>query len=345
MKRFISFFGVLLAAIFITFSCDNVLNNSSNAESEQDIRSHSKKNNSVNTLSNCQNAGDTGMTAVHVNQSVNGATIDFAEHTCDMAIYFDENAPKNAVVRNTTVIQETGDSGKSTGLWNNGGDVTVTRSVFTTDFDGQYVPIRFDEEAQGRISNNELTGTHRVGILARGEGTNVQIKDNSIIGSGAKTSGWAENGIQIDQGATAEIVKNKINEHWWDGKSNFASTALLMFGSNSKATNNNFQNNEYSIFLFGNNNKVTGNRTSSDIVSQSELEFKAWGALVGGADNHLAGNSFSSDEGTGAVGVYIYPGTSYSKVTGNRINGFSTSVFDGGVDSMIRGTPAPPQGM
>ncbi|WP_372637012.1 hypothetical protein [Fodinibius sp.] len=32
-----------------------------------------------------------------------------------------------------------------------------------------------------------------------------------------------------------------------------------------------------------------------------------------------------------------------SHVTGNRIDGFDTSVYDDGDDSMIRGTPAPPQ--
>jgi hypothetical protein len=77
----------------------------------------------------CQPAGATGLTALFVNQSVIGATIDFADHGCDMAIYFDADAPRNAVVRRTTVIQETGAGGVIMGLWNNGGAVTVTAST------------------------------------------------------------------------------------------------------------------------------------------------------------------------------------------------------------------------
>ncbi|SHF97052.1 parallel beta-helix repeat (two copies) [Fodinibius roseus] len=345
-KHFIMSIGIFTITGFLTLSCDNVTSSSGSTDNANNIESIAGKANSNKTtsaLSTCKNAGDTGMTAVYVNQSLKDVTIDFDNHNCDMAIYFDENAPRKASVRNTTVIQETGDSGESTGVWNNGADVTVTRSTFITDFSGRFVPIRFDEGAKGTISSNELTGTHRVGILARGTETSVGIKSNSIVGSGAKTSGWAENGIQIDQGAAAEVINNEITGHWWDGESNFGSTALLILGTNSKVTNNTLHNNEFSIYLVGNDNRVTGNRTSSEIESQSSYNFKAYGALVGGSDNHLAGNNFNSEESTGAIGVYVFPGTSENNITGNRINGFDTFLYDGGDDSMIRGTPAPPQ--
>ncbi|MCW9706551.1 right-handed parallel beta-helix repeat-containing protein [Fodinibius salsisoli] len=332
--------GLLITTCFLIWSCDTAIESTSSVDQNAAIQSMNNKSPNTNTLALCQNAGDTGMTAVYVNESVKGKSIDFSNHNCDLAIYFDENAPKNAVVRNTTVIQETGNSGTGMGLWNEGAKVMVSRSTFTTNFAGQYVPIRFDAGASGMISKNEISGTHRTGILLRGAGTDIQVKGNTISGSGAKTSGWAENGIQVDQGATADITDNEINGHWWDGESNWASTGLILWGSNAQATNNTFNNNEFGIYLFGEGNKVTGNQTTSNIESQSSFNFKAYGVLVGGTENHLAGNNLSSKEGTGAAGIYIYPGTSYSKVTGNRIKGFAEPVNDSGNDSMIRGTPA-----
>ncbi len=165
-----------------------------------------------------------------MNQSVKIETINFADHSCDLAIYFDANAPKNASVQNVTIIQETSATGRSTGLWNNGGDITIKRSTFITDFSGQYLPIRFDDGVQGTITGNDITGTHRSAILIRGKNTHANIKGNTVAGSGAKTNGWAENGIQVDQNASAKIIRNNIAGHWWDGESNFASTGLLLFG-------------------------------------------------------------------------------------------------------------------
>lgn len=335
MKNLISYVGIIVVVSFMAVSCDSAINSSNNSNSElESIANSTNSNSSASVLSACQSAGTTGKTAVYVNQSVNNATIDFDSHSCDMAIYFDENAPKNAVVRNTTIIQETGNSGEVYGLWNNGGEVTVTRSVFTTDFSGQYIPIRFDEGAQGTISSNELTGTHRSAMVIRGQRTNANIKGNSVIGVGPKKSGWGQNGIQVDERASAKIVNNEIIGHWYED-SGTASTGLFLFGASySIAINNTFHNNEVSVVLYGNDNEVKGSQTSSDIFSQSS----AYGAWISGSDNHLAGNSFSSADGTGDIGVLILSGSN-SKVTGNKISGFNTPVIDGGNETLIKGLP------
>ena len=288
----------------------------------------------------CQAAGTTGQTAVYVNQSVIGATIDFADLGCNMAIYFDAAAPADAVVRNTTVIQETGAGGTTTGVWNNGANVTVTNSVFTTNVTGQYVPIRFDNGATGTIAGNALSGTHRTGIVIRGAGTDAVVRDNVVTGTGAKTSGWAENGIQVDEQASASVLNNTFAGHWWDGPSNWASTAILIYGADGvRVRNNVLVDNEFSIFLYASNgNTVTGNRTSSAVVSQSVLEFQAYGVLLAGADNRITGNDFTAVNG--AAGVYIYPGSAGNTFAGNRIEGFDWSLLDGGDDTVVRGKPA-----
>lgn len=338
MIRLKRILGIAAAAGVLLAGCESVTDSTTAVADRPNLENDKAKG--ASSAVACHPAGDTGLTAAYVNESVNNATIDMAELVCNIPIYFDENAPKNATVRNTTIIQESAGGGESTGVWNNGGDVTVTRSTFITDFAGQHLSIRYDDGATGTISDNELSGTHRVGILVRGNGTEVHLKGNTIAGSGAKTSGWAENGIQVDQEAVATIVNNEISGHWWDGESNFGSTGLLLWSNDSRVSNNTFRNNEFSIFIFGSTNRVTANETISDVVSVSSHDFKAYGALLAGSDNHLAGNSFSSADGTGAVGIYIYPGSSSNKVTGNRISGFDHPLVDGGESSMIRGTPA-----
>lgn len=351
MKKLPMNLGIFLLAILIAAGCETVTQSNIDDQSALESATESKKrngNDDAGPPDTCQDAGDTGMTTVYANQSVSGVTIDFSEHDCDLAIYFDENAPKNASVRNVTVVQNTEGIGAVTGLWNNGGDVTVNGSTFDTDFSGQYVPVRFDNGSSGSIERNKIRGSHRTGILVRGEGTSATIRGNTVAGTGRNTTGWAENGIQADQGATVEVTNNEISGHWWDGDGEkpWASTGLLLFeANNSKVANNTLRDNEFAIYLAGSNNRATGNRTSSDIVSQSIHEFKAYGALIAGDENHLAGNTFSSADGTGAVGVWIFPETSVNRLTGNRISGFAFPLYDGGDDSMIRGTPAPPNGI
>lgn len=117
----------------------------------------------------------------------------------------------------------------------------------------------------------------------------------------------------------------------------------MLFGSNAKVINNTFHNNEFSIYLSGENNKVAGNETSSDTASSFPINFMAYGALISGTNNHFAGNTFRAKEGTGAIGYYILAYD--SKVTGNRISGFPTPVYDSESDNKIKGTPAPPAGI
>ncbi|MEX0769567.1 MAG: right-handed parallel beta-helix repeat-containing protein [Balneolaceae bacterium] len=349
MRKLTYTIGLIAVLGLLTSGCDSVtdaeLSGFSGSSDEPVLAEGKGQGNGQGVLATsetgaCEDAGDTGLTALYVNQSIRGGSIDFADHNCDIAVYFDDQAPSNAFVRNLTVIQESGLNDSGTGIRNDGADVTVTNSTIRTDVTGQFVPIKFDNGATGTISRNELTGTHRAGILIRGEDTKARIQGNSIIGSGAKTGGWAENGIQVDQGAIADIQNNTLEGHWWDGESNFGSTAIMLFASdNSRVTNNKLIDNEFSVYIAGDGNSVKGNRTNSEIISESSFEFQAYGILVAGSQNDLSGNGLSAVEG--AVGIYVFPGTNGNKLTGNRIRGFEASIIDGGEDTMARGNPSP----
>lgn len=289
---------------------------------------------SASATGHCQST-PTGLTAHYINQAPNGPL----DVECDIGIFIDEGMKLNNVQLNGLDATSTD---PQYGIYVDGADVDVNRATVEVDaaFSDQFVSIAYQDGATGTIRNSDLSGAHRVGILLRGEATDVKVVGSSVTGTGAKTSGWAENGIQVDPGVTAEIVNNTVAGHWWDGESNWASTGIMLFTSDSRVTNNTLVDNEFAIYVAGDGNDVKGNRTSSDVVSNSSFDFKAYGLLIAGASNHVAGNHFTSADGTGAVGIYEYSGSDSNRFTGNRIRAFEFSIYAGGTDSMVRGTPA-----
>lgn len=282
----------------------------------------------------CQPAGDTGLDAHYVNDT----PTEPLEVTCDIGVFVDEDAAVDGVDLEGTVD---GAQPDQYGVYVAGADVDVTDSSVDVaeDFPSEFVSVAYRDGASGAISGNELTGAHRTAVLVRGDGTDVAVSNNAIDGTGAKTSGWAENGIQVDQQATADISGNAIRGHWWDGESNFASTGILLFGSDgSQVTNNTLVDNEFSVYIGGDDNHVSSNDTSSSIDSE---RFQAYGALIEGDGNHLAGNRFSADDG--AVGIYVLSGTA-NRLTGNRTDGFDTGVVDAGDGTAEHGNPSPVSG-
>lgn len=277
--------------------------------------------------------GSNELEAHYVNEVPNGSL----DVTCDIGIYFDEDGLINNADVNGTVA---GSKSVQYGIYVNAADVDVTGSTVTVedDYGHQFISISYRNGATGTVRNNDLSGAHRVGVGIRGNDTDVRVQGNSISGTGAHTSGWAENGIQVDQGATADIRNNTVSGHWWDGGTNWASTGIMLYGSDgSKVTNNTLVDNEFSVYVFGHGNRVTGNRSSSDIVSQATPPFVAWGILIAGNDNDLTGNRLSATDG--GAGIYIFPGSEGNRLNGNRISGFGSGIVDGGSDNVARGNP------
>ncbi|MDZ7744804.1 MAG: right-handed parallel beta-helix repeat-containing protein [Candidatus Saccharibacteria bacterium] len=271
-------------------------------------------------------------TANYVNEVPNNAfTV-----TCEIGIYFDQNGTINrAQVEGAT------DSAMSTqyGIYVDGAKVDVRNSSVTVeeDYANRFVGVTYQDGASGAVRNSELTGALRAAVVVRGANTDVSVQKNLIAGTGAKTSGWAENGVQVDQGATASIKNNQIEGFWWDGESNWASTAIMLFADKSSVVNNDVKDSEFAFYVSGDKNKVKGNTTNSTVVSSV---FSAYGILVSGEKNHIAGNKLTSDDG--AVGVYFFPGSEKNRLTGNRVSGFAYPVYDGG-DNVVRGLVTPVQ--
>jgi hypothetical protein len=270
----------------------------------------------------CLDTGNGDLTAHYINE----APSEPLEVTCDVGIYFDEDGNIDGVEVYGTV-----EGAKSTqvGIYVSGANVNVTNSVVAVeeDYPHQFVSIRYQGGATGNVRKSEVSGAHRVGILVRGEGTSVNIRSNEITGTGPKTSGWAENGIQVDQGANATIVGNLIADHWWDGD-DYVSSGLLVMTDGVTVTRNTLTNNDLGAYLIGDNNNFVHNvvEITHDVINIANT----YGVFVLGNNNGVRQSIITSSADAG-LGIGVM-GTN-NKLIRNSVSGWHENIWDGGVDT------------
>jgi len=104
----------------------------------------------------------------------------------------------------------------------------------------QYRPVGIfylngDKPHHHKIQRNKIEGNTitlptwgKGGIVAKNPGTVVEIKNNTIKGSGLN-SGIAQNGIEIGDGAQADIAHNTVESNQYTGTDTNA-TGILIYG-------------------------------------------------------------------------------------------------------------------
>jgi hypothetical protein len=255
-----------------------------------------------------------GLTAHYINETP-GYPL---EVKCDIGIFFDQNSRVN----NVTVLG-TAENAKSEqhGIYVYGANVHVSSSSVTVDADypGQFISASYQAEASGNFRGNKLEGAHRVGLLIRGDGTDVQVRDNIITGTGAKENGWAENGIQIDQQAQAVVASNVVSDHYW-ALNNWSSSGILVFDTeNVNVQRNSISGGDLGLWLDGKNHNAIHNT----IETSSEGDLGIWndGVYIDGDNIGLRHNTIRAlRDGNGDAGVWIFG--SNNKLIGNTFKGF-----------------------
>lgn len=328
MRKLMKTLGLILIIGVVIAGCDSP----TDSVLEDDLALQTKEGITAN-LSHCQDTG-AGLTANFINEVPNSSF----DVTCDIGIYFNEDGIIRGAALNGTVA---GAKSVQYGIYIDGADVDITNTSVAVedDYPHEFLSVVYIDGATGTLSRSNLSGAHRVGLMVRGEATDVTARGNKIVGTGAKTSGWAENGVQVDQGAVISFTNNEVADHWWDGESNWASAGVTLWVvDNNSVTNNTLTDNEFSAYIIGKDNSFTSNRTSSDVVSESTLSFIPWGVIVSGSDNDITGNRLTATDG--GAGIYIFGGSEGNKLTGNRISGFEYAIFDDGDDTMEKGNPS-----
>lgn len=237
---------------------------------------------------------------------------------------------------NTLTVDDIDDS-PTYGILVEGGDVDVYDNTVDAvdDLTKQFIAVGFEGGATGEASRNEITGRHRVGIVARDPETDVDISRNTIVGVGPVSSGWAENGIQVSSGATGTVKHNTVNDHWWN-KNNFVSSGIIVFGSDDVTIQNNtLTDNDTNVVLFGDDNNAIHNTIEVTIAptdpdGNDVLHYGVW---VSGADNGVRQSSITASDGD--VGIYIFGGSDRTKLIRNDITGWDESIVDTGDDTKL----------
>jgi parallel beta-helix repeat protein len=72
--------------------------------------------------------------------------------------------------------------------------------------------------ASGEVIDSYISLYQKAGIVAFGQGTNVLISGNTVIGNGQVTY-IAQNGIEVDNGATGKVLNNRVSGNSYIGSS------------------------------------------------------------------------------------------------------------------------------
>lgn len=286
----------------------------------------------------CQPTG-TGLTAVVVNEDVIDQEIDVGD--CDVGVYFDEDG----VVEGAVITQDDDDGAPQVqhGVMVDGADVQVTDSDVDVadDFGPQFIAVGYRNGATGLIADNTITGFHRVGLLLDGTGSSAEVRGNEVVGVGPKSTGWAENGIQISRGATGTVKDNAVRDHWWD-LNNFVSSGILVFdAADVTVQRNSLSGNDAAIVLQGDRNNVIHNTVDVTDEDGDASGIFHFGAIVSaGEDNGLRQNELTSGSpsGSASFGIFVTSAGTNTKLIRNTFDGFTTPIVDQGGETKL---PAP----
>jgi len=118
------------------------------------------------------------------------------------------------------------------------------------------------------IENSSVHGYQKNGITADGVGTTVTISGNFVVGQGP-TTGAAENGIQVSDGAAGTVFNNKIMDDVYS-PATYGAAGIIVFDSGSLTIQSNtVSNTQFGIVIYSDgeqdadNNTITSNSVAA----------------------------------------------------------------------------------
>lgn len=197
--------------------------------------------------------------------------------------------------------------------------------------DRRFVAVGASAGATARVVGNDVTGTHRAGVIGVGSGTDLAVRRNRIEGPGPRSSGWADNGIQLSDGATGNVVDNVVDDHWYAPNS-FVSSGLIGYADEVVVQRNHFGDNDLAVGIQGERNNVIHNTVA---VSYATTPTEHYGVYeLGGVDNGIRQNDVSTAAGAnGLIGLIVLGEN--AKLIRNHLSGWQTPIFDAGEDTKL----------
>lgn len=255
--------------------------------------------------------------------SVDGGTF-YEDGDGSSVIY--SNGYSGEISGNTLTVSAV--SQQTFGIHAAGGTVNVTDNEVVADDDvgSQFIAVGVTDGATGKVKRNEITGAHRVGVLCRGAGTDAAVSNNTITGPGPRFSGWADNGVQIDSGATGQVKNNAIDDHWY-APNTFNSAGLLLFSDDVVVQRNHFGDNDLGVALQGDRNNVIHNTVEVTTETTDTYHYGVYEA--GGADNGIRQNRVTTAAAeNGLYGIIVFGDN--TKLIRNDLDGWDDLLLDAG---------------
>jgi parallel beta-helix repeat protein len=172
------------------------------------------------------------------------------------------------------------------------------------------------------VENSSVHSYQKNGITADGSATVATISSNYVVGQGP-TTGAAENGIQVSDGATGTIANNKVVDDVYSPGTAGASGILIYDSGSLSISSNTVSNTQFGIVVYSDgalladNNTITGNHVSAthlddgiDLCSNGNVAHANTVFSSDGAGIHIDSTCIESGEPTG----------NNTTVTGNTIS-------------------------
>ncbi len=179
--------------------------------------------------------------------------------------------------------------------------------------------------ATAQIQNDYVSGYQKNGVTVDGPGSAAQVWLNTIDGGGLNPI-IGRNGVQISDGATAQIYRNSINNNEYTGTGyDGSSTGVLVFGgcqnygygplvTNVQIHNNTFVNDDVAVDLFN---------------ADPTCSF----APTTPTNNRVFNNTISKNDGV--TDLAYTPAGSGSTLVGDVFNGYQVGIADTGNGDVI----------
>ncbi|HYO56603.1 right-handed parallel beta-helix repeat-containing protein [Archangium sp.] len=193
--------------------------------------------------------------------------------------------------------------------------------------EGFGIEVRNEDSSRGPfrvdVLRNLVSGYQKVGILAIGA-MEVNIAENTVEGGGA-VSHIARNGIQVSNGARAQVTGNKLSGNAYTGSDAMGTGILVMGGTGMSLVtglvvqDNTLTDNDIGIYLFQDagdppdpsaRSRIANNVLQNDAVSNPSYQaaiadYYGTGSLI--TSNRIEGTGYAPDTVPGrtfAVDVY-----------------------------------------
>lgn len=288
-----------------------------------------------NGLINAEETSGGGIVATDDGFVISGQEITVDSGTPSYVVYNDGYSGE--ITDNDIDVEEV-PSNPTFGIRVEGSSVDVSSNDIEGDdaLNRQFLSIGYAGGATGRVRSNTLNGGHRVGVLATGDRTDIDVLDNEITGLGPKSDGWAENGIQVGGGATARIRGNTVANHWWD-LDNFQSSGIIIYqpGDSVNIQRNSVVDNDAGIALWGGNRHNVLHNTI-EVTEEDPGDDDAFHAGVFALETTNSGlrqNTVTAVDGD--MGIVLYPSAENTKLIRNDISGWASPIVDQGEETKL----------